>query len=248
MTWVAGTYLFLYVPLIILAVFSFNSIAFPYRWESFSLHWYYELFLSSEIWEAAKNSLMIAGSSVFLSVTLALFFVLWCSQRKRNYLLAFFYPNLVVPEIVVAVGLLSTFVFLEVPLGFPSLIVGHTLLGFGYAVPLIYTRLASLDRRLIEASLDLGATHRQTFFRIVLPLLMPAIVAASLLIFILSLDDFLMAFFCGGTSAQTLSLYIFSMIRSGVSPVVNALATLMLVVSSLLVMVFCSIKTKETLW
>jgi len=247
--WVACTYLFLYIPLIVLAVFSFNEIAFPYRWVGFSLRWYRELAISAEIWEATKNSLIVAGSAVFLSVTLGLFFVMWCSQQRRgNYLLSFFYPNLVVPEIVIAVGLLSLFVFLNVPLGIPSLIVGHTLLGFGYAVPIIYTRFNVLDKRLIEASLDLGATHRQTFVKIVLPLLMPAIVSASLLVFILSLDDFLMAFFCGGTSAQTLSLYIFSMIRSGVSPVVNALATVMLVVSSLLVMVFCSIKTKETIW
>lgn len=159
-----------------------------------------------------------------------------------------FYPNLVVPEIVVAVGLLSFFIFFNAPLGLTSLIVGHTLLGLGYAIPIIYGRFQTLDQRIIEASLSLGATHSETFFKIVLPLLRPALVAAGLLIFIISLDDFLIAFFCAGSSAQTLSLYIFSMIRSGVSPVVNALATFMLVISSILVMIFCSLKTKDNVW
>jgi len=246
--WVTGAYLFLYVPLLVLVVFSFNKITFPYHWVGFSWHWYQELFVTSEIWEAAQNSLIVGASSVVLSVTFGLLFVVWSSRNNKHYLMGAFYPNLVVPEIVIAVGLLSFYIFFNVPLGLPSLIVGHTLLGLGYAIPIIYTRYNALDQRIIEASLDLGATDRQTFFKIVLPLLRSALVAAALLIFILSLDDFLIAFFCAGSSAQTLSLYIFAMIRSGVSPVVNALATLMLVVSSLLVMVFCSVKVKEDIW
>jgi spermidine/putrescine transport system permease protein len=246
--WVAATYLFLYIPLIVLTVFSFNSVTFPYRWVGFSLQWYHELFASSEIWLAAKNSLIVGVSAVFLSITLGLLFVVWTSRIKQTKFMAIFYPNLVVPEIVVAVSLLSFFIFFNVPLGLTSLIVGHTLLGLGYSIPIIYGRFQSLDQRIIEASLSLGATHRQTFLKVVLPMLWPALVAAGLLVFILSLDDFLIAFFCAGSSAQTLSLYIFSMIRSGVSPVVNALATFMLVSSSILVMIFCSLRTKEEIW
>lgn len=246
--WVACTYLFLYLPIIILTTFSFNEITFPYHWVGFSLKWYKELMVSTEIWDATINTLIVGLSAVFLSVLFGLFFVVWCSKKQEQRLMVFFYPNLVVPEIVVAVGLLSFFIFFNVPLGLPSLIVGHTLLGLGYTIPIIYNRYASLDRRIIEASLDLGATHRQTFFKIVLPLLRPALVAAGLLVFILSLDDFLIAFFCTGSSSQTLSLYIFSMLRSGVSPVVNALATVMLIVSSILVMGFCSIKSKAKVW
>lgn len=102
-----------------------------------------------------------------------------------------------------------------------------------------------LDYRYTEASLDLGATQSQTFFRIIIPLLSPALMAASLLVFIISLDDFLISFFCSGGAAQTLPLYIFSMIRSGSTPVVNALSTLMLVVSSLIVLLFSSLKIKK---
>ena len=243
--WVAATYLFLYIPIIVLVVFSFNKIAFPYRWEGFSLQWYQELFASADIWQAVQNSLIVGVSSVFLSLLLALLFVIWCSEKDIDGLMGIFYPNLVVPEIVLAVGLLSFFVFFNIPFGLHTLIVGHTLLGLGYAVPIILNRFHSLDQRIIEASLDLGATYRQTFFKVTLPMLYPALLAAGILVFILSLDDFLIAFFCSGTSSQTLSLYIFAMIRSGVSPVVNALATLMMVVSSLLVIAFCAVKAKE---
>lgn len=247
-TWVAVTYLFLYIPLGILVTFSFNSIAFPYRWESFSLRWYYALFQSSEILHATLNSLIVALCAVVLSLVIGLLFVLWNAQRKNDVLLGFFYPNLVVPEIVLSVGLLGFFIFFNVPLGLTAVIVGHTLLGLGYTIPILDARVASLDYRLVEASLDLGATQRQTFFKIIVPVMIPSLVAAGLLVFILSLDDFLIAFFCAGTSAQTLSLYIFAMIRSGVSPVINALATCMVVVSSILVVIFSSLRVRTRVW
>jgi spermidine/putrescine transport system permease protein len=246
--WVAGAYLFLYIPIFVLIIFSFNSVAFPYRWVSFSLKWYHELFITSVIWEAAYNSLIVGVSTVFLSLVIGLFFVMWNSQRKSEYLLAFFYPNLIVPEIVLAVGLLSFFIFFNAPLGLGTLIVGHTLLGLGYAIPILHTSFDSLDPRLVEASEDLGATPTQTFFKVVLPVLTPSLVAAGLLVFILSLDDFLIAFFCASSESQTLSLYIFSMLRNGASPEVNALATLMIVVSSFLVFLFCSLRVRERLW
>lgn len=243
--WVALTYAFLYIPLLVLVLFSFNSVAFPYQWKSFSLQWYQQLFVSADIWKAAANSFIVAICAVFLSLFFSLCFVLWCSYKKRRWLLAFFYPVVIVPEIILAVGLLSFYVFFNIPLGLPSLIVGHTLLGFGYAVPIIYTRYNALDKRMIEASLDLGANTRQTFFKVVIPLLKPALIAAGILIFILSFDDFLIAFFCANASSQTLSLYIYSMIRSGVSPVVNALATLMLIISSVLVALYSFVKVNE---
>ena len=142
------------------------------------------------------------------------------------------------PEIVLAVGLLSFFSFFAVPLGATTLIVGHTLLGLGYVIPILHARFIELDESLIEASYDLGATQRQTFFSIVLPLLMPALVASGLLVFIISLDDFIISFFCAGASVQTLPLYIFAVIRTGASPMINALSTIMLIFSSLFVLLF----------
>lgn len=246
--WVSLAYLFLYIPIIVLIVFSFNSIAFPYHWESFSLKWYYELFHAADLWKAARNSLVVGLSTVFLSLFIGLFFVMWNASRKNNYLLSFFYPNLIVPEIILAVGLLSFFIFFNVPLSLGTLVVGHTLLGLGYAIPIIHESFTSIDTRLVEASIDLGATPTQTFVKIILPILKPSLIAAGLLVFILSLDDFLIAFFCAGSDSQTLSLYIFAMIRTGVSPEVNALATLMIVASSFLVFLFCSLRVKEQVW
>lgn len=243
--WVLCAYTFLYIPLLVLVVFSFNSVAFPYEWHSFSLQWYKQLFYSADIWKAAGNSFIVAISAVVLSLTFSLFFVLWTFQARKQKYINIFYPIVVVPEIILAVGLLCFYVFFNIPLGLPSLIMGHTLLGFGYGVPLIYTRYKAMDKRIIEASLDLGANDWQTFFKIILPMLKPALYAAGILIFILSFDDFLIAFFCANASAQTLSLYIFSMIRAGVSPVVNALATIMLIVSSILVACYSIVKANE---
>ena len=246
--WVVMAYLFLYIPLIVLIVFSFNDAAFPYHWVGFSWRWYQDLFASSALWAAAWNSFIVGISAVSLSLVVGLLFVMWSIQRKSDYFLTIFYPNLVVPEIVLAVGLLSFFIFFHVPLGLNTLVVAHALLGLGYTIPILHARFSSLDPRLVEASLDLGATPTQTFFKIIIPVITPALVAAGLLVFILSLDDFLIAFFCAGTDAQTLSLYIFSMIRSGVSPEVNALATLMLIVSSVLVITYSSLQIRDRIW
>ena len=245
---VGAAYLFLYIPLFVLVIFSFNAVAFPYRWVGFTWHWYKELFSSPDIWEAAYNSLVVGVSAVILSLIIGLLFVMWNAERKSDYLLAFFYPNLVIPEIVFSVGLLNFFIFFNAPLGLGTLIVAHTLLGLGYTIPILHNSFSAIDPHIVEASQDLGATPAQTFFKIVLPILTPSLVAAGLLVFILSLDDFLIAFFCAGTAAQTLPLHIFAMIRTGVSPEVNALATLMLVTSSLLVFSFCSLRIRTRIW
>ena len=236
------TYLFLYIPIIVLVIFSFNAGPVPYQWGGFTTAWYSELFKSPEIFKVLKNTLIIALSSVFLSLVMGTLYIYWGSGTRLEKTIGIVYAGVALPEIVMAVGLLSFFSFFSVPLGFTTLIAGHTLLGLGFVIPIIRTRYLELDYTLTEASLDLGATQMQTFFKIILPLLSPALVAGGMLVFILSLDDFLISFFCSGTSTQTLSLYIFSMIRLGVSPVINALSTLMLVISSALVLVFCSLK------
>ena len=147
-------------------------------------------------------------------------------------------------KLVLAVGLLLLFTFFSVPPGLFPLIAGHTVLGLGYVVPILSARFAEIDPALIEASLDLGASLNQTFLRIIVPLLVPALIAAGLLVFVISFDDFLIAFFCAGTEAQTLPLYIFATIRTGISPLLNALSTLLLVVSSFLVLLFCWLQSK----
>lgn len=234
---ISSAYIFLYIPILVLILFSFNSATFPYRWVSFSWHWYAELFQSPIIWHAAKNSLIVAVTSSLLSLSCALSFVFYAKQAHVLKFKSLFYLNVIVPEVILAMGLLLLFTFFAVPTGLTTLVIGHTVLGLGFAIPIIAARFGELDYSLIEASLDLGATLQQTFVRVVIPLLAPALIAAGLLVFIISLDDFLIAFFCSGSSAQTLSLYIFATIRAGISPVINALSTLLLLLSSVVILV-----------
>jgi len=244
-TFVASMYFFLYIPIAVLVVFSFNDSLFPFVWKGATLHWYKELWQMAEVWQAMRNSLIVAFSSVVLSLLLGLLTVYYSSRIFLSRFFPIFYGNLGAPEVVLAVGLLSFFVLFSVPLGLTTLIAAHTLIGLGYVIPMLHGRFSELDYGLIESSLDLGATHNQTFFRIIVPLMSPALMASGLLVFVVSLDDFIVSFFCTGATTQTLPLYIFAMIRSGATPVVNALSTLLLVISSILVLLFSVLKVKK---
>ncbi|MBP6892283.1 ABC transporter permease [Candidatus Babeliales bacterium] len=233
---VLGVYLFLYTPIIVLVLYSFNQGGFPDVWQGFSFHWYQDLFASVEIWRAFQNSVIVASCSSLLSVSMSVMFVHGMRRYKRD-IASLFYSNALIPDIVLAVGMLTLFSYLMIPLGLTTLIAGHTLLGLGFAMPIIKSRYDELDKTLIEASLDLGASMRYTFFHVIVPFLYPAILVAFLLAVIISFDDFLISFFCSGSSVQTLSLYIFSMIRSGISPIVNALSTLLLLISCFLLLI-----------
>lgn len=226
-------YLFLYTPIMVLILYSFNNGGFPEVWQGFSVHWYQDLFHSAEIWRAFYNSVIVAFSSAFLSVTMSVLFIHGMRSYTRN-IVGIFYSNALIPDIVLAVGMLALFSYLMIPLGLTTLIVGHTLLGLGFAMPIIKSRYDELDKTLLEASMDLGASAKYTFLHIIVPFLYPSLLVAFLLSIIISFDDFLISFFCSGSSVQTLSLYIYSMIRSGISPVVNALSTLLLIGSCLM--------------
>lgn len=232
------TYLFLYVPIAVLIIYSFNENALSSHWAGFTTRWYSELFASGEVWDALKNSLVVASISVILSVVFGSLLIFFCSRNYISRIVVLFFANLAIPEIVLAVGLLSFFYMTSISLGVTTLIAAHTALGLGYVVPIVYERYEEIDRSLIEASMDLGATELQTFYKIVLPLLMPAIIGAALLVFVISLDDFVLAFFCSGAGVVTLPMYIFSLVRSGATPTVNALSTLLLLASSVLIMIF----------
>ncbi len=243
---IALVYLFLYLPIAIVIAFSFNEKSFPSPWEHFSLKWYYQLFQERPLWSAFCNSLFIALVSTAISLTLgALLIFFRCCGGRIAKSVPLFYGNLVVPETVLAISLLSYFSFFHVPLGLPTLVVAHTVLGLGFVIPILHARYLQLNTRLDEASLVLGATNKQTFFKITLPLLRPTMIATGLLIFILSFDDFVLAYFCAGTTFQTLSLYLLAMLRTGVSPVMNALGSVLLLLSSLLVLIFFSKKVRS---
>lgn len=239
------TYLFLYAPIAVLITYSFNSKGFPSPWDEFTFKWYVELYHAEDLWASFRTSLIVACSTTFLSLVMGVLLVYYQASGARvKHLLPLFYGNLIVPETVLAISLLMFFSLFGIPLGYTSLIIAHTILGLGFVVPVLYMRYSNLDTRLEESSYALGASHRQTFFKITLPLLRPAIMACGLLIFILSFDDFITAYFCAGTKIQTISLHLLSMIRIGISPVVNALSAVLFVLSSLLVLLFFSTKQR----
>lgn len=237
---VSMVYAFLYVPLIVLIVFSFNNNRFRFDWVGFTTKWYSMLWDSPEIWHAFYNSFIIALATVFLCLSMSALFIFFGSRPFVRKMLSLFYLNLAIPEIVMAVGLMSLFNFYQIPLSLATLIAAHTILGLGYVVPILYDRYVELDKKYLEASRDLGATSWQTFTWVVLPLLFPALFASALLVFIISFDDFVLSFFCSGGSTQTLPMYIFAGIRAGTSPVISALSTVLLILSSMMVLVFLS--------
>ena len=187
------TYLFLYAPILVLVIYSFNAGGFPSAWSGFSLEWYRDLFASQEIWLAFMYSTVIGISSAFLSVLLTLGLVCG-SKYVSDWFTRLFYINIFIPDVVLAVGLLTLFSYFFVPLGLATLIVGHTVLGLGFTVPIMYARFKELDHRLVEASYDLGASSTYTFFNVILPFLMPAIIVSLLLVVVISFDDFLITF------------------------------------------------------
>lgn len=239
-------YLFLYVPLIVLLVFSFNTEGFPSPWQGFTWKWYKELFHCSFLWMSFTNSIIVAACSTIISISFGFFLIYYATQGgKIKRYISLFYGNLVIPETVLAVSLLAFFSLFSIPLGLVTLVFAHSVLGLGIAVPILYARYVELDVKLTEASFVLGASASQTFFKVTLPLMLPTAITTALLVFILSFDDFILSYFCAGSTAQTLSLYILSMIRSGISPTVNALSAVLLTLSSLLVITFFSLKTHK---
>ncbi len=243
---VTCTYLFLYIPLIVLLVFSFNTEGFPSPWKEFTFKWYKELFHANHLWASFLNSLIVAICSTGISLTMGVFLLFYGAQGGRiSNFLNLFYGNLVIPETVLAVSLLGLFTLISIPLGLVTLVLAHTVLGLGFVIPIAYARFSELDYRMTEASLVLGATPVQTFFKVTLPLLRPALIVSGLLVFVISFDDFILSYFCAGSTSQTLSLYILSMLRSGISPLVNALSAVLLLLSSLLVIAFFTIAQKS---
>lgn len=243
------TYLFLYAPIIVLVTYSFNSKGFPSKWEQFTLKWYYELFHSEDLWQSFFISLLVASVATSLSLLMGICLVFYHSIGGRiGKGLPLFYANLIFPETVVGISLMSYFLILRIPLGIQTLIVSHTILGIGFVIPVVYMRYKQIDKRIIEASMILGATRAQTFFRITLPLIRPTLIAGGLMIFILSFDDFALSYFCAGTHIQTLSLHLLSMIRIGIQPTMNALSTILLILTSCLVIIFFSPRVRSRIF
>ncbi len=232
---------FLYLPIFVLVGNSFNASKFGGEWSGFTLKWYEMLFSSQNraIWQAFERSLIIAAAatiaSCILGTTAALALHRW-KDRLQAFHYGLIYTPLVMPEILMGISLLMMFTAVGIGCGLFTIWIAHTTFCVSYVAMTVLARLQDFDDRITEAAYDLGAGPFYTFFHVVLPILLPGIIAGGLLAFTLSIDDFVITFFVTGPGADTLPLKIYSMIKhSKQMPVINSLSTLMLVLTCVLV-------------
>ena len=233
--WVAslGVYAFLYIPLAIVVIFSFNDSKLNAEWVGFTLDWYRKLAGNDEMLHAAGNSLLIALLSSALATALGTMAGI-AMHRFRSRLLPFMtLTPVAMPEILLGVSLLIFFitVFGEESLSLLTVIIAHTTFCIGFVAIIVRARLAGMDESIFEAARDLGATPWQTFRLVTLPLIMPGVIAGALMAFTLSIDDFVITFFTAGAGVPTLPLTIYTMIKIAVTPEVNAVSTLLMLLT-----------------
>ncbi|MBL8082549.1 MAG: ABC transporter permease [Candidatus Obscuribacter sp.] len=231
-------YLFLYAPILVLIIFSFDESRLGVKWTGFTWKWYQSLFLDENVLSALSNSLIVAAAAVTISTVLGVLAAVGLAGIKNKKLEAAARGLLIlpvlVPEIAMAVSALLLFISLGFSLGLTSVILAHVVFCLSYVTMTVSARLEGMNPHLREAALDLGVSPVKAFFKVTLPLLTPGIISGAMLAFVLSLDDFVITQFTAGVGATTLPLRIYSMVKFGVSPEINALSTLMLLVTLLI--------------
>jgi spermidine/putrescine transport system permease protein len=235
----AGTFVFLYLPIVVLMVLSLNKAGLPTAWGGISFEWYGKLLANDKILSAARNSFIVAVFATLISTvigTLLAFGVVRARPSAARDALLF--APMIIPDIVLAIALLSFFTLIRFKLGLHSIVLAHVVFNIAFVCAVVRARLQSFDWSLVEVSRDLGASATTTFLRITFPLVLPSIIAAALLAFTLSIDEFIIAYFTAGAgqSSTTLPMQIYAMIRFGVTPEINAMATIIMFVSFLLVL------------
>ncbi len=230
------TYAFLYVPLIVVVVYSFNDSRLNAEWVGFTLDWYRVLLEDEEMLIAARNSLAIAAISSTAATVLGTMAGLAMHRWRYRWLPLLVVTPVAMPEILLGVSLLVFFIqVLHLTLGMLSVVLAHITFSIGFVAIVVRARLAGMDESIFEAARDLGATPWQTFRLVTLPLILPAVVAGFLMAFTLSIDDFVITFFTAGVGVSTLPLQIYSMIKIAVTPEVNAVSTLLMLLTLVLV-------------
>lgn len=222
-------YAYIYLPILLLIVFSFNTQKINVRWEGFTLHWYNELFRDQDVLLATRNTLLIAFISTLLSTIIGTLAAL-ALQRYRfpGYTVAesILYIPVIIPEVVMGISLLVFFALINFRLGLTTITLAHIAFNIPFVTLVVRARLHGFDKSIEEAAMDLGANWLITFWRVTLPTIMPGVLAGALLAFTLSLDDYVITYFTAGPGSTTLPLRVFSMVRFAVTPEVNALSAL----------------------
>jgi len=232
------TIFFLFLPLLVLVIYSFNGSA-SMNWTGFSLRWYQQLFSSRELWRAFSNSLIVAVTSAVTATiigTIGAIGICWYRFRLRTYTQTISFLPMILPEIIIGVSLSIFFAGIGIPLGLFTIYIAHTTFNIPFVFLMVTARLDEFDFSIIEAAQDLGASDRQTLFRVTLPICLPGILAGFLTAITLSLEDFVITFFVAGPGSSTLPIFIYSAItrRGGVTPVISALSVVMILGTVLL--------------
>ena len=231
----------MYLPIGVVVVFSFNEARLPVRFTGFSMKWYQELFQDRDMLQALKNSLILAVLSCAFAVLIGTSGALGMSRRKRKLDDAVAYVStlpIMIPEIILGMVFLSVFSLMGLPFGMVTLVIAHTTFCVPYVFTMVRARLVGMNRSLEEAALDLGATKWQVFRDVILPQILPAILSGVLLAFAMSFDDVVISIFVTGPRVSTLPIKVYTQMKTGVTPEINALCTIMLGVILLVLAVY----------
>ena len=234
-------FILMYLPVAVVIIFSFNESKLPVRFSGFSLQWYEELFRDDDMLEALRNSLVLGVSSCFLSAVIGTLGAVGLSRirwKTKGILEYISILPLMIPEIILGMVLMAFFYLLNMPFGMLTLLLGHTVFCVPYILMEVKTRLAGMDPSLEEAARDLGAGSFRAFWDITLPLIMPAVMSGALLAFAMSMDDVVISIFVNSPRVSTLPVKVYTQLKTGVTPEINALCTLMLAVTVAVLLIY----------
>jgi spermidine/putrescine transport system permease protein len=244
-----AAYAYLYLPIFFLLLFSFNTSKYSVSWTGFTLQWYGDLFADKAIWDATRNTLIVATTATLLSTIIGTAAAI--ALHRYNFLgkgfsEATLYIPIVIPEVVMGIALLAFFAQSGFDLGLETIIIAHIAFCIPFVTLNVRARLQGMDRSVEEAAMDLGANEFVTFRRITLPLIMPGVLSGALLAFTLSLDDYIITLFTAGPGSTTLPLRVFSMLRQAVTPKVNALSALWILTIFVVLVISQRLQARKT--
>lgn len=245
----AAVYAFLHLPLLVLVVFSFNDSKFGVQWEGFTLAWYSRLLERPEILESLRVSLIVGLLATAISTLLGTTLALGLARHRfagRALMESLLYVPIVTPEIVVGISLLILFVFVKLTLGITTIVIAHVAFNISFVTIVVRSRLEGMDRNLEEAAMILGADEFTAFWKVTVPQLWPGILSGALLAFTMSFDDFVITSLVSGPGSSTLPILVYSMVRKNIEPSINAISTIILVATSVLIWAADRLEKRDT--
>ncbi len=240
-SYLAMIFLFLYAPIFVLIIFSFNSSINQYYWEGFTLDWYTSIPNNLTLVSAFITTIMIAIVSTFISVIFGFFASLGIFYSRKSVQSKLLFINdipMINPDIVTGISLMLLFIMLSIPFGNISMLIAHIMFSIPFVILAILPKLALLDKNIVDAAKDLGLTNLQIIRRVMLPLMKPGIIAGALFAFTMSIDDFVISYFTTGNGVQNLSMWIYAQTKKGVSPTANAVSAIMFIVIIILMNIY----------